>query len=745
MTETLEIINKKIETLALETVILDSEDIPGLGKTVQSIETIMELSKELKEQSMISICEAMKEYIEAVILREKRDLGPFEKGISSMQKIVGNLSKGISYEGDIAELIVGLGCQVEDDFESTCNNDIESDNESEPGEDKKDNRSTASLAPIKINAEDKEIISDFIVESLDNLASIEISLMDLEQDPTDVETINAIFRPFHTVKGVSGFLNFNKINQFAHKVENLLDKARNGELTINADIIDVILESVDLLKGMIENVRGSLDTGIIFEGSEDTEAFEQRIEELLSPTTKDKKKRLGEMLVSSGSLTKADIQDALEIQQKSPDKKLGEILVEHEKVKTKAVVSSLREQKRADAPESLQVKVDTVKLDNIVDMVGELAIAQSMLKQHEAILDNKDRKLLQITNQLNLITSTLQDTAMSMRMIPIKTTFQKMLRLVRDLARKAGKDIQLVMSGEETEIDRNLIEEIYEPMVHMIRNSIDHGLEVAKERLENNKTAQGTIYLKAYHKGGNIVIEIGDDGRGLNREKIISKALQSGLVKEGEKLTDLEIDNLIFHPGFSTADQITEISGRGVGTDVVKSKVEKLRGRVEVRSNSGKGATFFIRLPLTLAIVDGMIVRVANERFIIPTLNIQESFRPQKEEFFTVRGEEEIIKVRNNLIPLVRLDRLLGLKRESSSEETEMQPWEKLVVVVENQEKKKCLLVDELIGREEVVIKSMGGWLKDIKGIAGSVIMGDGRVGLILDIGSIFQMVSRES
>ncbi|MBU1052831.1 MAG: chemotaxis protein CheA [Proteobacteria bacterium] len=737
MTETLEIINKKIETLALETVILDSEDIPGLGKTVQSIETIMELSNELKEQSMISVCEAMKEYIEAVILREKIDLGPFEKGISSMQKIVGNLSKGISYEGDIAELIAGLGCQVEDGCKS--------DNESESGEDKKDSNSTASLAPIKINDEDKEIISDFIVESLDNLASIEISLMDLEQDPTDVETINAIFRPFHTVKGVSGFLNFNKINQFAHKVENLLDKARNGELTINADIIDVILESVDLLKGMIENVRSSLDTGIIFEGSEDTKAFEQRIEGLLSPTTKDKKKLLGEMLVSSGSLTTADIQDALEIQQKSPDKKLGEILVEHEKVKTKVVVSSLREQKRADAPESLQVKVDTVKLDNIVDMVGELAIAQSMLKQHEAILDNKDRKLLQITNQLNLITSSLQDTAMSMRMVPIKTTFQKMLRLVRDLARKAGKDIQLVMSGEETEIDRNLIEEIYEPMVHMIRNSVDHGLEVAKERLENNKTGQGTIFLKAYHKGGNIVIEIGDDGRGLNREKIISKALQSGLLKEGEKLTDLEIDNLIFHPGFSTADKITEISGRGVGTDVVKSKVEKLRGRVEVRSNSGKGATFFIRLPLTLAIVDGMIVRVANERFIIPTLNIQESFRPQKEEFFTVRGEEEIIKVRNNLIPLVRLDRLLGLKTKSASEETEMQPWEKLVVVVENQEKKKCLLVDELIGREEVVIKSMGGWLKDIKGIAGSVIMGDGRVGLILDIGSIFQMVSRES
>ncbi|MBU4010090.1 MAG: chemotaxis protein CheA [Proteobacteria bacterium] len=736
MTKMLDNISREIESLALETVMLDTEDVPSLGKTVKSIESIIELSEALKEQALISISKAMKEYIGSVILRETTDLVPFEKGISFMQKIAGDISKGKSYEGDISELIAGLSHQVNDELESSGDKDIETDTDACPAN---------ISAPVKINDEDREIISDFVVESLDNLASIEVKLMDLEQDPGDAETINAIFRPFHTVKGVSGFLNFNKINKFAHTVENLLDKARNGEVTINGEIIDVILESVDILKTMIENVRSSLDSGMLSEGNEDTGSIMLRIEELISPTSKDKKKRLGEMLISSGTVTEADINEALEIQQKKPEMKLGQILVEHEKVKTKAVVSSLREQKRADAIETLQVKVDTVKLDNIVDMVGELAIAQSMLRQHEAVLNNKDRKLIQITNQLNLITSSLQNTAMSMRMIPIKNTFQKMLRLVRDLARKAGKEIQLVTSGEETEIDRNLIEEIYEPMVHMIRNSIDHGLELATERIAKNKPAQGTVYLKAYHKGGNIVIEIGDDGRGLNRERIVSKALQSGLIKEGEKLTDAEIDNLIFHPGFSTAEKVTEISGRGVGTDVVKSKVEKLRGRVDVRSFADKGATFYIRLPLTLAIVDGMIVKVANERFIIPTLNIQESFRPQKKEYFTVKGEGEVIKVRNSLIPLIRLDRLLGLNTESTSGQPKAEPWEKLVVVVENQEKKKCLLVDELINREEVVIKSMGGWLKDIKGIAGSVIMGDGRVGLILDIGSIFQMVSRES
>jgi two-component system chemotaxis sensor kinase CheA len=287
------------------------------------------------------------------------------------------------------------------------------------------------------------------------------------------------------------------------------------------------------------------------------------------------------------------------------------------------------------------------------------------------------------------------------------------------------------------------VEEIYEPMVHMIRNSVDHGLEIPEERIAKNKPEQGTIVLKAYHKGGNIVIEIEDDGRGLNREKIVKKAVSQGLVTSEDKLTDAEIDNLIFQPGFSTADEVTEISGRGVGTDVVKSKIEKLRGIVEVRSVTEKGSTFFIRLPLTLAIVDGMIVKVGEDRYIIPTLNVQESFRPGKEEYSTVKGDGEMIKVRNDLIPLIRLDNLLTRRDNGngSSDQTRVPPWEKLVVVVENQEKKRCFLVDELIGQEEVVIKSLGGWLKDVKGIAGSVIMGDGKVGLILDVGGIFQMV----
>lgn len=736
MNPTLNKLNQQIEALALETVMLDPGDIPGLGKTVMSLESILELSIEVKENALVSIAEAMKQYIEAVILGEKTDLGSFERGVSRLQEICRNIANGKEDTGVAAALLEELrGDDSGTPEASLCSGRIEEEHGSADSRDKDPGEA--------ISEEDMEIIVDFVAESLENLGTIEVRLMDLEQAPGDLEIINAIFRPFHTVKGVSGFLNFKKINKLAHVVENLLDSARDGKLNIDAEVVDIILDSVDLLKRMIENVRDSLDCGKLFEGDEDTEELTQRIEQLISSTQNEGKKRLGEMLVAKGVVTATDVEDALEIQQQGNDKKIGEILVEQEKVSTRAIVSTLRDQKRIGGPVLLQVKVDTLKLDNIVDMVGELAIAQSMLRQHEVIQASGDRKLYQITSQLNLITSGLQNTAMSLRMVPIKHTFQKMLRLVRDLAKKAGKEIQLVMLGEDTEMDRNMVEEIYEPMVHMIRNSVDHGLERPDERKAKNKPGRGTIFLKAYHKGGNIVIEIEDDGRGLNREKILKKAVSRELVKPEDKLTEAEIDNLIFLPGFSTADEVTDISGRGVGTDIVKNKVEKLRGRVEVQSVTEKGTTFFIRLPLTLAIVNGMIVRIGEDRYIIPTLSVQESFRPGQKECSTVKGDGEMIKVRNNLIPLIRMDRLLKQNGNGSgsSSQTRVPPWEKLVVVVEYQEEKRCLLVDELIGQEEVVIKNLGGWLKDIKGIAGSVIMGDGKVGLILDIGGIFQIV----
>jgi two-component system chemotaxis sensor kinase CheA len=728
------------ESFALETVMLDPEDIPTLGNTLKSLESIEALAKKLGEGSLISLTLAMRGYLEKVILREASDLSPFESGVSELQELCRDLSSEKKPDKDISLLLKSLGYRVQGSGSEVQGSEV---SETADATDERSQSGGEKGTPGKLSDEDKDIIADFATESLDNLGTIEVKLMDLEQDPSDVETINAIFRPFHTVKGVSGFLNFAKINKLAHISENLLDKARDGELSIDGEVVDVILESVDMLKGMIESVQASLDTGTPLEGDMDTKQLIVEIENLLTKAEGGRDKPLGEILVERGAVSESDLKEALDIQKKQGGKKIGEIFVEQKKVETKEVVSALREQKKFGRPATLHVKVDTAKLDNVVDMVGELAIAQSMLRQNELVMASRDRKLDHTVNQLNQLTSGLQKTAMSLRMVPIKSSFQKMLRLVRDLARKAGKEVQLVMSGEDTEIDRNMVEEIYEPMVHMIRNSIDHGLELPEEREAANKPRQGTIYLKAYHKGGDIVIEIADDGRGLNKEKILEKAISSGLIKEGEKLTDGEISNLIFHPGLSTAEKITDISGRGVGMDVVKSRiVEKLRGTVDVQSIEGKDTTVYIRLPLTLAIIDGMIVKVGVERYVIPILTIQESFRPKRSECHTVKGEGEVIMFRDHLVPLIRLNRLFGLNGNSFSNGIGSPAWEKLVVVVENQEKRRCLLVDELLGQDEIVIKSLGGELKHTKGIAGAAIMGDGTVGLILDVSGVFSMFS---
>ncbi len=743
---------QQIDALALNAVMLEAGDIPGLGETLKAVERIEGLSRKINEESLIRLSKAMKGYIEKLIMGERSELSPLEAAISQSQEICRKLSDGGTFAKNISALLTELDFgEAEPAAISTGPEDqAEMKTGAGPpktaGADLKEDKTAAGAqgAPAVMDDEDKEIIADFISESLENLGSIEINVMDLEQDPTDLETINAIFRPFHTVKGVSGFLNFNKINKLSHAVENLLDKARNRELTIDEEIIDVTLNSVDLLKQMIENVQTSLDTGIPSDGDLDISSQVARIEHFATPGDGHEQKRLGEILVSKDVLSKGDLEDALHIQEEEQDRKLGAILIEEKKAGINEVVSALRDQKKSGQPVKLQVKIDTGKLDNIVDMVGELAIAQSMLRQNELIQENKSRKLDHIIDQLNLITSGLQKTAMSLRMVPIKHTFQKMLRLVRDLAKKGGKEVGLIMSGEDTEIDRNMVEEIYEPMVHLIRNSVDHGIETAEEREAAKKPGRGTISLSAYHKGGEIIIEIKDDGRGLNREKILQKARARGLVGEEETPTEDEINNLIFHPGFSTADQITDISGRGVGMDVVKTKiVERLRGRVDVQSVAGGGTTILLRLPLTLAILDGMVVELNNQKYIIPTLTVQEFFRPKREAYSTVKGEGEMIRVRDRLAPLIRLDRLLRLNGNKPPNANEKAPWKRLVAVVENQERIGCLLLDELLGQEEVVIKGLGDKFRNVKGIAGGAIMGDCKISLILDIAGIFDMTSK--
>ncbi|MBE0558964.1 MAG: chemotaxis protein CheA, partial [Proteobacteria bacterium] len=416
-----------------------------------------------------------------------------------------------------------------------------------------------------------------------------------------------------------------------------------------------------------------------------------------------------------------------------PERKLGEVLINEGKATPKQVVQALRKQEEPSADKTT-VRVDVRKLDDLIDMVGELVITHSMIQQNFIGQGQADRNLMRSIAQLTNITSGLQQTSMSLRMVPIKQTFQRMSRLVRDLAKNSGKLVAIELEGEETEIDRNMVDEIYNPMVHMVRNSIDHGLEQPEERIAVGKPEKGLICLKAYHRGGCIVIEITDDGRGLNREKILAKALQNGVIQSVDGLTEQEACRLIFHPGLSTAEKVTDISGRGVGMDIVKCAVEKLRGKIDIESTSGQGTTFVLRFPLTMAIIDGMIVKVGSERFILPMTAIRQVMRPEQSSYTNIADRGEVMNAMGQLFPLVRLYELFGIEPERRN------PWEAIVVVVDGGDRAKCLLVDQIIGKAEVVIKGLGEGLKELKGISGGAILGDGQIGLILDPEGLFEL-----
>jgi two-component system chemotaxis sensor kinase CheA len=472
--------------------------------------------------------------------------------------------------------------------------------------------------------------------------------------------------------------------------------------------------------------------------SENLISEEELNEALKRQQNEDKGRRLGEILVSMGRVEHEHVEAALKRQESYKETKLGEILLKSKIGAPEKVAAALREQKLSEGPAAQAqgahtVKVETNKLDGLIDLVGELVITQSLVTSSSSIKFLKEQKLVKDLAQVSRITSELQRNAMSLRMVQINQTFRKMNRLVRDLAHKFEKDVELVTTGEETEIDRNMVESIYDPLVHMIRNCLDHGLEPPQERLAAGKPPKGIVSLKAYHQGGNVVIEMSDDGRGLDREKVVAKAIEKGLIQSGENLSSQAIHNLVFQPGFSTKDRVTDVSGRGVGMDVVRKSIEVLRGKVDFASERGRGSTMTIRLPLTLAIIDGMIVRVGDNRYILPTISINESFRPKPEEYFTVKNQGEMIKVREALLPLVRLANIVRASGAMSD------PATGLVVVVENEGQRCCLLVDEVLGKQEVVIKSLGEALKYVRSLAGGTILGDGRVGLILDVSGIFE------
>lgn len=702
---------------------------PEIKEILGNVEDLIDISANIEPSTFYDISTRCKQYMENMDLSSTCNTRPVEEGVVLLKSILSHLKRKEPFAFDYSDVL-----ELLEEHLATNEQDDESVSECAESEPETESEQQES-SPEKLSEDDIEILTDFISEAEDNLNNIEVSLIELEQDPQNTDIINDIFRPFHTIKGVSGFLSLGKINRLSHATENLLDSARSGDFIINHSATDAILESVDLLKQLIDSVKQGLVTGYRQEDDHiDVDILRDKLKKLQIFLTKGEKEPLGEILVRKNNLKKHDIDHALEIQKRHPEKKIGEILIEDKKIAPTQVASALMEQSAVKKRVDSQVKVSTQKLDDLVDYAGELVIAQSMLRQQTM----KNSALSQTVAQLGQIVNNMQNIAMSMRMIPIKSTFMKMIRLVRDLSRKSGKQINLSMTGEETEIDRNVVDALYEPMVHMIRNACDHGIESIQERTANNKPPQGNIDLRAYHKGGNIVIEIEDDGKGLDRAKILKKATATGLITGDEQMTDAQVFSLILSPGFSTASQITDISGRGVGMDVVKAGIEKFRGHLNIESEKGVGSRFIISLPLTLAIIDGMLVRVDDERYVIPTIAIQKAFRPGPGEYFTVEGKGEMVKDRGRLVPLIRLNQIFKTSNDVKSVE------QSLVVVVESKEERRAFLIDELLGKDEYVIKNLGGNMDDIRGIAGGAILADGKVGLILDVHGIFSIVSKK-
>jgi two-component system chemotaxis sensor kinase CheA len=580
---------------------------------------------------------------------------------------------------------------------------------------------------------DAELAGMFIAEALDHLSSIEALVLQVESQPDDVKLLNDVFRPFHTIKGNAGALGVTSVQELAHRVENLLDLARSGRHAMGADEIDVVLRAVDLLTTMIQALTPRMAGQPAPDVRSECKALAEQVDALINgtaaalpPTT----------VAEPAAVAKAECSTTGETSAKPGDlSAVAGTAAKAEAAAAKLEKPAAKAGTKSAADELQTVKVDTRKLDNMVDMVGELVIVQSIIRENAALLQLSDERLTRHLAQLKRITSDLQRNAMSMRMTPIRQTFQKMSRLVRDLSKKSGKTIDLHLSGEDTELDRKVVEDINDPLMHMVRNSIDHGIESPEKRKAAGKPAQARVSLTASHEGGNIVIAIKDDGAGLNTEKIRAKAIAQGVIAADAQLGPNEIHELIFRPGFSTADKVTEISGRGVGMDVVRRNIEALRGRIEIQTAVGQGTAFLIKLPLTLAILEGLLLRIGQQRFVLPTFCVRESLRPAPEQVHALQGRRRLIQVRDSLLPMIHLSELFG------QEGPLPEPWETTLVVIEDNGRRIGLLVDELLGKQEVVIKALGHAFSDVRGVAGGAILGDGRVGLILDAGGLVSLM----
>ena len=562
-------------------------------------------------------------------------------------------------------------------------------------------------APSEVSVEDSgpvevdpELFKDFLIETQELLEGLEEHLVELEAKPDDPELLNEIFRAFHTIKGTSGFLGFSRTSELTHRAEEVLDRLRKGQMSVNQDVMDALLAVLDIMKGLLEDIKES----------------------------QAEKADIGPAMAMLEALLKGEA-TPVEVPGKAPETV--------QQVEAKAVA-------RAMGRAAETIRVDVRRLDQLMNLVGELVLSRNRLLQLNGEIGtmHKGERIAEeldlATSQLDLLTSELQEMVMKTRMVPVGRVFNKFPRLVRDLCRASGKEVRLVVEGEETEVDKTVIEEIGDPLVHLIRNAVDHGIEVPEERERLGKPREGLVRLYAAQEGDRIVIGVEDDGRGMDAEKIKRKAIEKGLLSpdEADRMDDRAAWNLVFLPGFSTADRVTDVSGRGVGMDVVRTNINKLNGSISIDSTPGKGTKVEIRLPLTLAIIQGLVVRVGRELYVVPLSSVVETVRVEPGDVYTIQ-QREVMRLRDVVLPLVRLDRLFQVPGDGKGDR-------EYVVVIGTDDRRVGLVVDDLVGQEEVVIKSLGNLLHDTPAIAGATIRGDGRVCLITDVNEMIALAWEE-
>lgn len=538
-----------------------------------------------------------------------------------------------------------------------------------------------------------EMTRRFAEEALELCDEAEAALLELEKPPHLTEYAGDAFRAFHSFKGNAGFFGYSDLEKVSHLAEAALNDIRDGRKKCGPAVISALLSVIDTLRSGVKNISEGGGGGL---------PERDRIIQLLvrpDQCVPDKEKQEAE--AGGDCLKKENGQD-----------------------------------KQTQAGQQQVIRVDIEKLDKLLDLVGELVIAEAMVANNQNIkglhLDRFEKALM----HLDKITREIQEVSMSMRMIPLAGTFRKMVRLVRDLAHKEGKKVNLEISGEETEVDKTIIEQISDPLVHIIRNAVDHGLESPRERRAAGKEETGNVRLEAKHSAGEVWIVVEDDGRGLSREKILKKGAERGLIRgDARDMKDEEVWRLIFEPGFSTAEKVSNISGRGVGMDVVKRNIEKLRGKVDIRSHEGQGTMFIVRIPLTLAIIEGMVVQVGKNRYTIPISSIRESFQPVEGQVTRTPDGLEVVRIRGELLPVVRLHEMYSVRPRC------LRLSEGILIMVESDDKKCCLFVDELVGQQQIVIKGLSGYLGNVRGISGCAILGDGDISMILDISSLIKTV----